>query len=99
MPTDRVFEHGGNTFVWDKEKAAENSEEHGVAFEAAVTVFDDPLFRIKAATRNEEARDAAIGFRSAARWPAVVHLEIDGEFIRIISAWRARAAEEIIHAE
>ncbi len=64
---DRVFEHGGTTFVWDEEKAAENLEEHGVAFEEAVTVFDDPLFRIKDATRNEEARDAAIGFTAAHR--------------------------------
>lgn len=99
MPMDRVFEHGGNTFVWDEEKAAENLEEHGVAFEEAVTVFDDPLFRIKDATRNEEARDAAIGFSSAARLLTVVHLEIDGEFIRIISAWRASAAEEALYAE
>ena len=96
---DRVFEHGGNTFVWDEEKAAENLEEHGVAFEEAATVFDDPLFRLKDATRNEEARDAAIGFSSAARLLTVVHLEIDGEFIRIISAWRASAAEEGLYAE
>ena len=96
---DRIFEHGGNTFVWNEEKAAENLEEHGVAFEEAATVFDDPLLRLKDATRNEEARDAAIGFSSAARLLTVVHLELDGEFVRIISAWRASAAEEAFYAE
>jgi uncharacterized protein len=96
---DRIFEHGGNTFVWNEEKAAENLEEHGVAFEEAATVFDDPLLRLKDATRNEEARDAAIGFSSAARLLTVVHLELDGEFVRIISAWRASATEEAFYAE
>jgi len=45
---DRVFEHAGT--------------KHGVSFEEAVTVFDDPLFVLQDATRNEEQREAAIGF-------------------------------------
>ena len=76
---DRVFEHRGNTFVWDEDKAASNVEEHGVAFEEAAAVFDDPLFVVKDATRNDEPRDAAIGFSATARLLTVVHLEIDGE--------------------
>ena len=30
-------------FEWDPEKAAANLEKHGVGFEEAATVFDDPL--------------------------------------------------------
>ena len=62
---DRVFEHGGTTFEWDEAKASENRLKHGVTFEEAVTVFDDPLFVLQDASRNEERRDAAIGFSSA----------------------------------
>jgi hypothetical protein len=96
---DRTFEHRGSTFVWDEAKAAENLADHGVGFEEAATVFDDPLFVFKDATRREEAREAAIGFSSTARLLTVVHLEVDGEFVRIISAWRASAEEEAIYAQ
>jgi uncharacterized DUF497 family protein len=29
---------------WDKIKAAANLEKHGIAFEEAATVFDDPMY-------------------------------------------------------
>jgi|ERR1700687_2450115 len=96
---DRLFEYRGNTFVWDEVKAAQNVEAHGVSFEEAATVFDDPLFALRDATQNEESRQAAIGFSATARLLTIVHLEVDGEFIRIISAWRATAAEEAIYAQ
>jgi len=91
---DRVFEHGDTTFEWDEAKAAENQRKHGVSFEEAVTVFDDPLFVLREASRNEEPRDAAIGFSSIGRLLTVVHIEFDGKSIRIISAWRASPVEE-----
>ena len=91
---DRVFEHGGTTFEWDEAKATENRRKHGVSFEEAVTVFDDPLFVLQDASRNEESRDAAIGFSSTGRLLTIVHIEFDGQSIRIISAWRASPAEE-----
>ena len=93
---DRVFEHGGTSFCWDESKAAENHRKHGVSFEEAVTVFDDPLV-VQDASRNQEERDAVIGFSSAGRLLTVVHVEFEGEFIRIISAWRASAAEEAFY--
>ena len=94
---DRVFEHGGTSFCWDESKAAENHSKHGVSFEEAVTVFDDPLFVVQDASRNQEERDAVIGFSSAGRLLTVVHVQFEGEFIRIISAWRASAAEEAFY--
>src|SRR5215813_6045762 len=49
---DRVFEHGGTTFEWDEAKALENRRKHGISFEEAVTVFDDPLLVLQDASRN-----------------------------------------------
>ena len=91
---DRFFEHGGTTFEWDEMKASENQRKHGVSFEEAVTVFDDPLFVLQDASRNEEQRDAAIGFSATGRLLTVVHIEFEGESIRIISARRASPIEE-----
>ena len=33
-------------FEWDKKKAAINLEKHGVSFEEARTVFNDPFFLV-----------------------------------------------------
>ena len=56
-------------------------------------VFGDPLFILVDASRNEEARDAAIGFDIAGRLLYVVHIEFYESHIRIISARRAEADE------
>ena len=94
---DRIYEHQGTTFVWNEEKAAENERKHEVKFEEATTVFDDPLFSVHDASRNDELRNAVIGFSSIGRLLTVVNMDADGEFIRIISAWRATAAEEALY--
>ena len=96
---DSAFAHRGTTFVWDPEKAAQNLEKHGVAFEEAATVFDDPLFVLQYASRNDERRDAAIGFSSTGRLLTVVHIEVHDDSIRLISARRASAIEETIYAQ
>jgi uncharacterized DUF497 family protein len=57
-----------------------------VRFEQAAEVFFDPFFRLVEANRNDEARDAAIGYDAQGRLLFVVHIEFEGEFIRIISA-------------
>ena len=80
----------GTDFVWDERKAASNRHKHdGVTFEQAATVFFDPLFRLVDAERNDEARDAIIGFDEAGRLLFVVHIQIEHSAIRIISARRA----------
>ncbi len=57
-------------------------------------MFGDPLFVLVQASRNDEAREAAIGFDSSGRLLYVVHIEVEGAFIRIISARRAGLSEE-----
>ena len=96
---DRAYVHHGTTFMWDEVKAAQNLQKHGVAFEEAATVFDDPLFVMQDASRNAECRDAAIGFSSTGRLLTVVHIEAHDDFVRLISARRASPAEETIYAQ
>ncbi len=91
---DIHFELNGDQFVWDTGKADRNWQKHGVRFEEAVTVFEDPMFKLVDASRNEEVRDAAIGFDAIGRLLYVVHIEFEESFIRIISARRAEPNEE-----
>ena len=94
---DIEFEARRTLFVWNMEKASENLAKHGIEFTEAATVFDDPLLVITEATRNGERRDKAIGFSNSGKLLAVVHTEPSGEYIRIISAWQATAAETALY--
>ena len=95
---DVQFECNGDSFVWNSEKALANWRKHGVRFEEAATVFADPFFVLVDASRNDDARDAAIGFGSSGRLLYVVHIELEGICIRIISARRAEPHEESVYA-
>jgi uncharacterized protein len=93
-PVDVHYEINGTAFVWDEEKARVNVTVHdGITFAQAAEVFFDPFFRLVDATRNEEARDAVIGFDTLGRMLCVVHLEVEGEYLRIISARKATTQE------
>lgn len=88
----------GTDFVWNARKVAGNAAKHdGVTFEHAATMFFDPLLRMVDASRNDEARDAVIGFDASGRLLFVVHIQIEAEAIRIISARRATAQERLEH--
>lgn len=88
------YELNGTTLVWDDEKARVNVLKHGgITFEQSAEVFFDPLFRLVDASRNKEARDAVIGYDTQGRLLFVVHIEFEGEFIRIISARKATPQE------
>lgn len=91
---DVRYELNGTAFVWDEEKARVNIAVHdGVTFERAAEVFFDPFFRLVDATRDDEARVAVIGFDTLGRVLFVVHIEVEGEHIRIISARKATLQE------
>ena len=74
-------------FEWDDAKAAANLRKHGVGFEEAAEVFDDPnLVENEDASHSyDEARFVIIGY-SASRLLLVVFTERRGDVIRIISA-------------
>jgi hypothetical protein len=91
---DISYELNGVLFCWDSAKAKTNLRKHdGISFELAATVFFDPFLRVEDASRNDEARDAVIGFDAESRLLYVVHIESEGESIRIISARRATRPE------
>lgn len=93
---DIRFEHNGLLCVWDATKAKRNRQKHGIDFEQACEVFFDPFMRLVNASRNDEARDAVIGRDAIGRLLYVVHIEFEGEYIRIISARKA-TREELRH--
>lgn len=91
---DIHFEKKGVLFVWNDRKAAINPRKHdGVTFEQATEAFFDPFFKQVDAGRNDEARDAIIGYDASGRLLFVVHVEVEGEFIRLISARKATVTE------
>ena len=96
---DEQHRIGGNDFVWDADKAARNLAKHGIRFEEAATVFADPLFIPTDASRNDEARDAVIGFDLHARLLFVVHIDYNGDCIRLVSARPAEPHEEDLYAQ
>lgn len=83
----------GCVFVWDREKAAINVMRHSVSFEQARECFLDPLARYEDASPEEEARHACIGLTVGFRLLYVVHVNREGDVLRIISARSAEPAE------
>lgn len=91
-------ELNGVSFVWDGEKARLNAMNHdGITFERAAEVFFDPFFRLLDASRNDETRDAAIGYDASGLLLFVVHIAFEEDAIRIISARKATTQERTDH--
>jgi len=83
-------------FEWDSNKNEANAEKHGVAFDEAVEVFDEPFLRFRS-VRSGETRWIAPG-KAKGRVVAVIYTERDGR-IRIISARVARRNEREIYQQ
>jgi len=83
----------GITFVWDSNKASMNLRKHGIPFEQAAEAFFDPFLRLVDASRHEEARDAIIGLDTRWNLLFVIHIELEDDAIRIISARKATRRE------
>lgn len=86
-------------FTWDPKKAASNLSKHGVSFEEAATVFDDPRALPAEDDSRGEARLTVIGFSAAARLLFVVVVERAADTIRIISARSATKPERKRYAQ
>lgn len=79
-------------FEWDAKKAAGNLEKHGIAFDEAATVFDDPR-AIDAPDIYDAERFVVIGRSSRDRVLFVVHAVHTHDRIRIISARKATPSQ------
>lgn len=89
-------------FTWDERKNRVNRRKHGISFETATLVFDDPY--------HLSRQDRDVGGES--RWQTIgmVHTQIllvahtmselgDEEVVRIISARKATPQERSIYAQ
>jgi hypothetical protein len=77
----------GPIFEWDAKKAAANLRDHGVSFDEAATVFQDPLAKIHDDPDHSigERRDIVVGPSLQGRM-LVVSFTDRGSNIRLISA-------------
>ena len=84
-------------FDWDKAKANQNLRRHGVSFEEASTVFEDPLSITIPDPMHSlpgEERYITIGQSYLRRLVVVIHTERGGT-IRVISARQASRYERL----
>jgi uncharacterized protein len=94
-------------FEWDRAKAESNLQKHGIGFQAAVRVFDDPFaFSEQDRIENGEFRWRTIGLVGLHALLIVDHTVRDEnengksrDVIRIISARRATKAEARRYAQ
>ncbi len=82
-------------FEWDPAKAIANFAKHGVSFEEARDVFDDPLSQTvdDVAHTLEEPRFWTIGMSLSGQLLVAIHTD-RGDTIRIIGARRAIGREQ-----
>jgi uncharacterized DUF497 family protein len=87
-------------FEWDEAKAAANLAKHGVSFEEAQTIFDDPLYVdfYDPDHSQDESRYIIIGLSRQGRLLLVSYTERDA-IIRLISAREVTRGEREAYEE
>jgi hypothetical protein len=87
-------------FTWNEHKAARNLVKHGVSFEDAATVFDDPLSDTYPDPDHsrDERRFIIRGLSEGGKILVVAHTD-DGELVRVISAREATYGERKSYEE
>jgi uncharacterized DUF497 family protein len=94
---------GERVFTWDAAKALANRRLHGVSFEAAIEVFDDPNHVVNEnyfVEKQGEQRYAAIGMTRGLALLLVVFVDRSAperEVIHLISARKAERYEAKIY--
>jgi len=92
---------GGSVAAWDPGKAASNLRKHGVAFEEAITGFDDPFAQIAPDVKHSlgrETRQWLIGETDSGRIAVVVFTDRSpGPVRRLISARSASRKERTLY--
>jgi uncharacterized protein len=87
-------------FDWDENKAARNLLKHGVSFDEAKTVFDDPLYVdfYDPEHSGDEDRYLIVGESNQRRLLIVSYTE-RGNLIRLISAREVTRTEREVYEE
>lgn len=102
MPYNYNIIMDGITFEWDENKNQINKRKHRISFEEARTVFEDAEAIIidDPDHSKEEERFIILGFSIRANLLVVCHCyRADDSVIRIISARKATAREEMQYVE
>jgi uncharacterized DUF497 family protein len=91
----------GLQFEWDRQKARTNLQKHGVSFDEAATVFNDPTAFIfdDLDHSTDEQREIIIGHSAIGHILVISFTERDGEKLRIISARKATKLERSDYEE
>jgi len=87
----------GVRFTAERDKARNNLRKHGVSLGQAAETFFDPFLKIIDASRQDETRDAIIGYDETGCLLFVVHLLLEDDCIRLISARRATREERRLY--
>ena len=87
-------------FDWDSNKASSNLSKHGVSFDEAQTIFDDPLYVdfYDPDHSLDEHRYIIVGHSNTSRLLVVSYTE-RGDAIRLISAREATRGELTAYEE
>jgi uncharacterized DUF497 family protein len=85
------------SFEFDPTKSASNKKKHGIDFEAAKALWNDPHLLEIEARSSDEPRFLMIGMIDGKHWSAVVTYR-NGK-IRIISVRRSRKEEVGLYEE
>jgi uncharacterized protein len=87
-------------FSWDAWKDRLNRRKHGISFDTAMRIFDDP-FHVTVQDREVEGEPRWQTIGMVGEVPLLVAHTVDeeGDVIRIISARKATRAERRIYAE
>ncbi|PCJ20996.1 MAG: toxin [SAR86 cluster bacterium] len=82
-------------FEFDPDKSESNRKKHGIDFEAAQRLWDDPNLLEVQAKSDDESRYLVIGLIARKHWSAIVTYREDK--VRIISVRRSRQIEVEIY--
>lgn len=86
-------------FAFDRDKSRETRRKHGVSLEEAQEIFDQAYLMDQKCDDPEQFR--AIGWCRGRLCSVVFEIrhDADGEYYRLITAWKATQEEEQFYAE
>jgi uncharacterized DUF497 family protein len=82
-------------FEYDETKSQSNRLKHGIDFEEAQALWDDPMLLEIPAKTADEPRFLVIGLIDSKHWSAVITYRTDR--LRLISVRRARTEEVALY--
>ena len=89
-------------FEWDPAKSESNIKKHGISFDLAITVFDDPQALIAPDEKHStsaEIREWIVGLSDKGILVVIFTKRLSGRSYRLISARKANKRERKLYEE